>query len=107
MSTASGGNRVIGLIAQDVQKVLPEVWIGGDLSYFQVVKEDNETGYLQVNYSEILPVLIEAFKQMIVEQQNTKKEINAEIEALRVKLQFISQQFEEHKQDRCNNFSWF
>jgi hypothetical protein len=47
----TGGQRVIGLIAQEVQKVLPEV-----------VKE-TEDGWLSVNYVEIIPVLVEAFKQ--------------------------------------------
>ena len=91
LAAESGGKRVIGLIAQDVQKVLPEV-----------VHEDKETGLLKVNYSEILPVLIEAFKQMITEQQNTKKEINSEIQQLHMKLQQMSEKFEEHKQDRSN-----
>lgn len=47
----TGGQRVIGLIAQEVQKVLPEV-----------VKETHD-GWLSVNYVEIIPVLVEAFKQ--------------------------------------------
>lgn len=45
------GEKVIGLIAQEVQKILPEV-----------VQEDEE-GYLTVAYSEIIPVLINAFNQ--------------------------------------------
>ena len=41
----------IGVIAQDIQKILPEV-----------VSEDNK-GYLGVNYSGIVPVLIEADRE--------------------------------------------
>ena len=41
----------IGVIAQDIQKILPEV-----------VSEDNN-GYLGVNYSGIVPVLIEAVRE--------------------------------------------
>ena len=41
----------IGVIAQDIQKILPEV-----------VSEDNK-GYLGVNYSGIVPVLIEAVRE--------------------------------------------
>ena len=42
----------IGVIAQNVQEILPEV-----------VSEDNN-GYLNVNYSGIVPVLIEAIKEL-------------------------------------------
>ena len=45
------GLKSIGVIAQDIQKVLPEV-----------VSEDNN-GYLGVNYSGIVPVLIEAVRE--------------------------------------------
>ena len=49
----SGGKRVIGLIAQEVQRVLPEV-----------VQEGSD-GYLAVNYADIVPILIEAFKEQV------------------------------------------
>jgi hypothetical protein len=49
----TGGKRVIGLIAQEVQRVLPEV------------VQEGEDGYLAVNYAEIVPVLIEAFKEQV------------------------------------------
>ena len=45
------GEKSIGVIAQDIQKILPEV-----------VSEDNN-GYLGVNYSGIVPVLIEAVRE--------------------------------------------
>ena len=45
------GEKSIGVIAQDIQKILPEV-----------VSEDNK-GYLGVNYSGIVPVLIEAVRE--------------------------------------------
>jgi hypothetical protein len=44
MGEEMAGKRVIGLIAQEVQKVLPEV-----------VHKDDVTGYLSVSYAEILP----------------------------------------------------
>ena len=52
--------RQIGLIAQDVEKVLPEV-----------VKTDSK-GYKSVAYSNVVPILIEALKkqQDIIEKQN-------------------------------------
>ena len=51
----------IGLLAQDVQKVLPEL----------VKKADDEEGTLSVNYQGLIPVLINAIK----EQQEQLKEI--------------------------------
>ena len=46
------GERKLGVIAQQVQKVLPEV-----------VSEDKK-GYLNVDYSGIVPVLLEAIKEL-------------------------------------------
>lgn len=45
----------IGLIAQDVQKVLP-----------QLVKADAVTGTLALNYTELIPVLVQAIKEQQV-----------------------------------------
>jgi hypothetical protein len=59
--------RQIGLIAQDVEKVLPEI-----------VKTDTE-GYKAVAYDKLTAVLIEAFK----EQQNQINELKAEITNLK------------------------
>ena len=56
------GGKQIGLIAQDVEKVLPEL-----------VKTDNE-GYKSVEYQNMVAVLIEAIKeqQKIINMQNEK-----------------------------------
>jgi hypothetical protein len=48
-----GGQKAIGLIAQEVQKVLPEA-----------VKV-TEKGYLSVEYDQLIPVLIEALKEHV------------------------------------------
>ena len=45
---------MLGLIAQEVAKVLPEV-----------VHEDPKTGYKSVAYMEILPVLVDAFNEFV------------------------------------------
>jgi hypothetical protein len=66
-----GGKRVIGLIAQEVQRVLP-----------QVVHE-TEDGLLSVNYAEIVPVLIEAFKQHAKKTEEVQENIRAEVQELR------------------------
>jgi hypothetical protein len=51
----------MGLIAQDVKEVLPEV-----------VRED-EKGYLSINYSDIVPLLIESIKQQQKQIEELKK----------------------------------
>ena len=56
-----GGKRDIGVIAQEIQKVLPEV-----------VTEDNK-GYLSVSYGNIVGVLIEAVKELKAEVEKLKK----------------------------------
>jgi len=58
---ASGENRNIGLIAQEVEKTFPEV-----------VSEDQK-GYKSINYGEIVAALVEAVKEL--------KAQNSELEA--------------------------
>jgi hypothetical protein len=57
-------NREIGIVAQELQQVLPEA----------VVTRDN--GYLAVNYERIVPLLIEAIKDLRHEVMELKKKIN-------------------------------
>jgi hypothetical protein len=91
VNSNTGGNRVIGLIAQEVQKVLPEVtrfdrpldWLFTE----QVVYEDKQTGLLSVSYAEIVPILIEAFKQHLREYSSDKVEVHAQLGELRAKLE--------------------
>ena len=65
--------RQIGLIAQDVEPVLPEV----------VSKNDN--GYYSISYGNLSPLIIEAIK----EQQNQIEELKEENEVLKQKLDEI------------------
>jgi len=58
-------SRQIGLIAQQVRDILPEV-----------VSEDAQ-GYLSVDYSSIVPVLIEAIKEQQQHIEKLKDELNA------------------------------
>jgi hypothetical protein len=64
--------RDVGLIAQDVQKVLPEA--------VRVV--DPENGYLGVAYPSVIPLLVEAIK----EQDDAISEKNCKIEELEARL---------------------
>ena len=75
-------DRQVGLIAQDVEKILPEV-----------VKTDEE-GYKSIAYSQIVPVLIEAVKsqQKIIDKQQKamlaqKKYLQSQIDELKFMLE--------------------
>ena len=64
------GNR-IGFIAQEVEKVVPEL-----------VFTKPEDGYKGVNYAEMTAVLVEAIK----EQQKVIEQLKAEVEELKMKV---------------------
>ena len=57
-----GGAKAIGLIAQEVEKVIPEI-----------VSQD-ESGYLGIKYNNLIGVLVEAIKEQ-QEQINTLKKL--------------------------------
>lgn len=56
------GKRDVGIVAQDVEAVLPEV-----------VVDREETGYKAVNYEKLVPLLIEAIKELKAEVETLKK----------------------------------
>ncbi|MFH0898866.1 MAG: tail fiber domain-containing protein [bacterium] len=64
----SAEKREVGVIAQDVEKVLPEV-----------VSEDAE-GYKSVDYSKLTPLLIEAIKALKAENEALKVELKKQNE---------------------------
>lgn len=74
----SGGKKVIGLIAQEVKKIVPEA-----------VLEDGD-GYLSVNYTDMVPLLIEALKQHVRNCENDNVKIKEEINDLRSKIDDLS-----------------
>jgi len=80
MNLESGGKRVVGLIAQEVRKVIPEV-----------VHEDPE-GFLTVAYAEIIPVLIEAFKQQLQQYESDKQDVKDQIFELKEKIEKLENQ---------------
>ncbi|MDE1466055.1 tail fiber domain-containing protein [Spartinivicinus poritis] len=51
-----------GVIAQDIQQVFPEL------------VTTHESGYLQVNYTGLIPVLVEAVKELKQEVEDLKRE---------------------------------
>jgi len=81
-------SRQIGLIAQEVEGVIPEL-----------VSTDNK-GYKSLSYNKLLPVLIEAIK----EQQTIIKEQSEAIKELRQKLGMLDQ-LEAKKCTRCEHMT--
>ena len=59
----NNGLREAGVIAQEIQKVLPEA----------VIEKDD--GFLTVKYDRIIPLLIEAIKELAAEVESLKKKI--------------------------------
>jgi hypothetical protein len=70
----------IGFIAQEVEKVLPEV-----------VFTNEADGYKGINYAEITAVLVEAVKELNKENKELKQKVS-EIEALRSEIDLIKKQ---------------
>jgi hypothetical protein len=76
--TYAVGKRDLGVIAQDVEEVLPEL------------VETRTTGYKAVKYEKLTPLLIEAIKEQqiqIEEQKNQNKMLLDRIESLESQLQ--------------------
>lgn len=72
----------LGVIAQDIQKIFPEV-----------VNTDDE-GYLSVEYSHLVPVLIEAIKaqQLIIDDYKSKLDGNSELlNSMKAQLDLLQQ----------------
>ncbi len=60
----NSGSHKIGLVAQAIKKIIPEVVVG-----------DEEKENLGMNYAEIVPVLINAIKELKTELTDTKKQV--------------------------------
>jgi len=71
-SNVDNAEKVIGFIAQEVQRVLPEV-----------VHEDEESGILSVAYTEIFPVLIEAFNEFVAKCKTEEERTNWTLQVLK------------------------
>ena len=79
-----------GLIAQDVEKVIPEV--------VNTAEHENEEGFQQksVNYHGLIPYLIESVKTLSTEKDNMQKEIDslkAENKAMKEKMKQYDEWF--------------
>jgi hypothetical protein len=70
----------IGFIAQEVEKIIPEV-----------VFTNEADGFKGINYAEITAVLVEAVKELNKENKELKEKVS-EIEALRAEIDIIKKQ---------------
>jgi len=75
------GTRDVGLIAQDVQKVLPEAITNFEHSTDDIEKGATEEKLLSVQYQKLVPLLVESIKELTkrieeLEKQNTKIEVD-------------------------------
>lgn len=77
--TQEGGRRVIGFIAQEVRKVIPEV-----------VHED-ENGYLSVAYAELVPFVVQGLKELMVRTEQEKQETREQLRELEQRLLKLEQ----------------
>jgi hypothetical protein len=69
--------RQIGVIAQEIEKIYPEL-----------VKTDND-GYKSVDYSRLTPVLIEAIKELKKENDEMKNRLQREIDDIKAEMGMV------------------
>jgi hypothetical protein len=74
--TEHGGQHDVGMVAEEVGKVLPEI----------VRYEENGTDATGMDYGKLTPLLIEAVKALKTENESLKQRI----EALEAKMQQVS-----------------
>jgi hypothetical protein len=68
-STPQGAERVLGFIAQSVQRIAPEL-----------VTEDRDTGILAVEYTSVVPLLIEILKQHEKNAKHLSEQLVADLD---------------------------
>lgn len=69
--------RTVGLIAQDVQKVLPEVVSIAPFDKGEEGKSKSGKDYLTIDYAHIVPLLIEAIKEQQIQIEELKTELGS------------------------------
>lgn len=77
--------RQIGMLAQDVRRILPEV-----------VQTGND-GFLAIDYGRLTPVLAEALKELRAEKDSQLAEKSRQIEALNARLERLERSLARHR----------
>lgn len=86
----------IGLIAQDVQKVVPQAIKVNKAGKSVDGKEDDDFDYLTINYDKLVPVLVEATKdlrQQVQEKDARINELEKKVEDLQQKMLWLMERF--------------
>ena len=81
------GERQVGFIAQEVAEILPEV----------VKKSDAKDGFYSVSYERIVPVLVEAIKELKAENESLKTKLMAENRSLKQRLEILETRMDERQ----------
>jgi hypothetical protein len=71
---ASKGQRQIGVLAQEVEAAFPEF-----------ATDDLSTGYKTVDYGRLVPILIEALKELRHEKDGQIEDLRAQVRALQIR----------------------
>ncbi|MHC4691218.1 MAG: tail fiber domain-containing protein [Planctomycetota bacterium] len=79
--------RQVGFIAQEVAEVLPEV----------VNKSNDEEGFYSVSYGRIVPVLVEAIKELKAENDLLKDQLKTQNKSLKERLEVLERRMDEHQ----------
>ncbi|NIP25145.1 MAG: hypothetical protein GWN67_17650 [Phycisphaerae bacterium] len=77
----------VGFIAQEVAEVLPEV----------VNKSNDEEGFYSVSYGRIVPVLVEAIKELKAENDLLKDQLKAQNKSLKERLEVLERRIDERQ----------
>ena len=65
----------LGLIAQDVEKQFPQLIDKAELAITGEGKQKDETQYLGIRYTELIPVLVKSIQELKAELDTAKTEI--------------------------------
>ena len=79
--------RQIGFIAQEIAEVLPEV----------VNKSDDKDGFYSVSYGRIVPILVEAIKELKAENELLKEKLKTQNQSLEERLDVLEKRMDERQ----------
>jgi len=71
-------DRKVGVIAQDIEKVLPEIVVPAPFDIDENGGSKSGFNYKTVQYDKLVPLLIEAIKELTVKVDDLQKQINRE-----------------------------
>ena len=73
------GQHDVGLIAQEVKEILPEAVSLAPIDWDNMEGTESKTGedYLTIDYTKIVPLLVESIKELSKENDDLKKRMEA------------------------------